>query len=67
MTIVRIDTTKSGRLGGEARARNLTPKQRKKAASEAAQARWDRYYAEHPEKLKTRRSGASRKKKGKGK
>jgi hypothetical protein len=28
---------------------------------EASETRWAKYYAEHPEKLKTRRSGASRK------
>jgi hypothetical protein len=32
---------------------------------EASETRWAKYYAEHPEKLKTRRSGASRKKKAK--
>jgi len=57
-----IDTAEIGRKGGEARARNLTPKQRSQAARQAVQARWDRYYAEHPEKRKTARTAASRNK-----
>jgi hypothetical protein len=57
-----VDVTEIGRLGGAATAANRTPKERSDAAREAVQARWAGYYAEHPEKLKTRRSGASRKK-----
>jgi hypothetical protein len=48
---------------GRRRWEGVTPKQRSKAMSQAAETRWAKYYAEHPEKLKTRRSGASRKKK----
>jgi hypothetical protein len=56
-----IDVTELGRAGGHARAASLSPKERSDAAREAVQARWAAYYAAHPEKVKTRRSGASRK------
>jgi hypothetical protein len=62
--IVRIvDVTELGRAGGLKRAENMTGEQRREAARAAIKARWDRYYKEHPEKLKTKRSAASRKKK----
>jgi len=35
-----MDTKESGRLGGQRRALNLTPKQRREIASRAARARW---------------------------
>jgi hypothetical protein len=40
----------------------MTGAQRSEAARQAVQARWDRYYAEHPEKRKTARTAASRNK-----
>jgi hypothetical protein len=58
-----IDVSEMGRAGGKATAQNRTPAERRAAARKAIAARWDAYYKEHPEKLKTRRSGASRKKK----
>jgi hypothetical protein len=57
-----IDVTELGRAGGKATAANRTEKQRKAAARAAVKARWDAYYKAHPEKVKTKRSGASRKK-----
>ena len=57
-----VDVTEAGRKGGAATAANRTPAERRDAARKATNARWDRYYKEHPEKLKTKRSGASRKK-----
>jgi hypothetical protein len=56
-----IDVTELGRAGGKATAANRTAKQRSAAARTAIKARWDAYYKAHPEKLKTKRSGASRK------
>jgi hypothetical protein len=55
-----IDVTELGRAGGHARAAAMTDAQRSEAARQAVQARWDRYYAEHPEKRKTARTAASR-------
>jgi hypothetical protein len=57
-----VDVTEMGRAGGKATAANRTPKERSAAAKKAIKARWEKYYAEHPEKVKTKRSGASRKK-----
>jgi len=57
-----IDVTELGRAGGHARAAAMTDSQRSQAAREAVQARWERYYAEHPEKRKTARTAASRNK-----
>lgn len=63
--VVRIldvdDMAEIGRLGGKATAANRAPEERQAAAQTAAQARWDRYYAEHPEKKKTARPASSRK------
>lgn len=52
---VRINATASGALGGSARAANLTPTQRKAASKRANKARWDKYYALHPEKIRPKR------------
>ena len=57
-----IDVTEAGRAGGRATAANRTPKERTMVAREAARARWDAYYKAHPEKKKTARTAASRKK-----
>jgi hypothetical protein len=59
---VILDVTELGRAGGRARAANMTPEERREASRKAVQARWERYYKEHPEKRKTARTGASRKK-----
>jgi hypothetical protein len=37
---VLVDVRESGKKGGLARARNLTPEERKLSARKAAQARW---------------------------
>lgn len=47
---ITVDVTELGRLGGKATAANRTPEERKKAAAKAIKARWDAYYAAHPEK-----------------
>jgi len=57
-----VDVTEMGRKGGHARAAALSPEQRKAAARKAIEARWEAYYKAHPEKRKTARTGASRKK-----
>jgi hypothetical protein len=57
-----VDVDKLSRAGGLARAAALSPEARTEAARKAVQARWDRYYAEHPEKRKTARTAASRNK-----
>jgi hypothetical protein len=44
---------KGGRLGGRARANNLTPKQRSDAARAAVQARWKK--VQKAERTRTRR------------
>jgi hypothetical protein len=62
-----VDVDKLSRAGGHARAAAMLPEERAKAASKASQARWAAYYAEHPEKRKTARTGASRKKTAKKK
>ena len=62
VTVIQVDTAKIGRLGGQARARNLTAKERSESSRKAAQAKWEAYYAEHPEKRKTARTAASRNK-----
>jgi hypothetical protein len=59
---ITVDVTELGRKGGRARAAALSPDQRKEAARKAIKARWDAYYKAHPEKKKTARTGASRKK-----
>jgi hypothetical protein len=56
-----VDVTELGRKGGRARAEALSPEERRASARKAIQARWDRYYAEHPEKKKTARPASSRK------
>jgi hypothetical protein len=57
-----VDVDKLSRAGGHARAAALSPEERAEAARKASQARWERYYAAHPEKRETARTGASRKK-----
>lgn len=57
---VVVDVTELGRRGGMATAANRTAQERTEAARKAIQARWERYYKEHPEKRK-KRAGKSRK------
>jgi hypothetical protein len=49
-----VDVTELGRKGGKARAENLTAEQLSEASRQAVQARWEKYYREHPEKLKAK-------------
>jgi len=49
-------------LANDARMETLSPQNRSEIARLAVQTRWDKYYADHPEKRKTARTGASRKK-----
>jgi len=58
---VTVDVDKLSRAGGHARAAAMTADQLSKAAKKASEARWAKYYAAHPEKKKTARTGASRK------
>jgi hypothetical protein len=51
---VIVDVTELGRKGGLARAESLTPAERTAGASHAAAARWEKYYKEHPERLKAK-------------
>jgi hypothetical protein len=39
---VLVDVVESGRKGGEARAANMSPKQRSESARKAAAARWSK-------------------------
>ena len=59
---VTVDVDALSAAGGRARAAALTHEQLSEAARKASVARWDRYYAEHPEKRKTARTAASRNK-----
>jgi len=61
---ITVDVTELGRKGGRARAKKLTSAERRESARKAIQARWEKYYQAHPEKLKTKRSAAARKKSG---
>jgi hypothetical protein len=49
-------------LANDARMTVLSPEKRSEIARRAVEARWEKYYAEYPEKRKTARTGASRKK-----
>jgi hypothetical protein len=61
MTKVVVDVTAIGRKGGQATAASRTPAEREEAARMAVQARWDAYYAAHPEKLKAKKEREARK------
>lgn len=52
---VLVDMRKAGQLGGEARARNLSREARSESARRAVEARWDAYYAAHPEKRRKKK------------
>jgi hypothetical protein len=56
-----VDVAEIGSLGGSARAANLSPEQLRAAARKAINARWDAYYAAHPEKLKAKLEREARK------
>jgi len=64
---IMIDVTELGRAGGHARAASLSEVALSAAGSKAIKARWDAYYAAHPEKLKAKLERAAKaKKKAKG-
>jgi hypothetical protein len=50
----RFTAEEWGRRMAKARARSLTANQRKDIAKAAINARWEKYYAAHPEKLKAK-------------
>ena len=58
---VTIDVTESGRKGGKARARNLSAEELTAGARTAVKARWEKYYRDHPDKLKARKEREARK------
>lgn len=56
MTVSELAAT-----GGNARAASMTAQQRSESAREAVLARWDKYYAAHPEKLAKRKKAVGKK------
>ena len=56
-----IDVAKIGRLGGSARAAKLSLAELQEASRLASNARWEAYYAAHPEKLKARQEREAKK------
>jgi hypothetical protein len=52
--LVMVDVAAIGSLGGSARAASLSAEERQEASRQAVNARWDAYYAAHPEKLKAK-------------
>jgi hypothetical protein len=60
---VLVDVVEAGRKGGEARRDNMTPSERRLSAQGAVNARWEKYYAANPDKLKAKQERESRKKK----
>jgi len=57
---VLVDVAKIGRLGGLARVENLGPAGVSAWNRAAVNARWAKYYKEHPEKLKARQEREAR-------
>jgi hypothetical protein len=51
-----------GRKGGKATAESLTKAERKESAKKAIEARWAAYYAANPDKLKSKKKAAKKKK-----
>jgi hypothetical protein len=62
---ILVDVTAAGRLGGAARAANLSEEQRQEASRQAVKARWEKYYRDHPDKLKAKLERESKKRKAK--
>jgi hypothetical protein len=56
-----VDVAKIGRLGGSARAAKLSSEELQEASRQASIARWEAYYAAHPEKLQARLEREARK------
>jgi hypothetical protein len=59
-----VDVEALGRKGGLATAANRTRAERKAAATAAINARWEKYYKAHPEKLKEKLERKARKRRG---
>jgi hypothetical protein len=51
---ILVDITDLPSQGGHARAKALGPEGLSAAGSHAVKARWDKYYRDHPEKLKAK-------------
>jgi hypothetical protein len=51
---ITIDITDLPSQGGKARAAALSSEELSAAGSRAVNARWEKYYREHPEKLKAK-------------
>lgn len=56
-----VDVAEIGSLGGSARAANMSAEERQEASRQAVNARWEAYYATHPEKLQARLEREARK------
>jgi hypothetical protein len=50
----KIDVAVIGSKGGTARAANLSAEELAEASRRASNARWEAYYAAHPEKLRAK-------------
>jgi hypothetical protein len=50
-----MDSAAMGKLGGAARAANLSTEELKEQARNAAHQKWRLFYLEHPEKAKAKR------------
>jgi hypothetical protein len=61
MTIIQVDTAEIGKLGGEARARNLTKEELSESARKAAQARWAGHVPKAAVKKKAGKPGPKKK------
>ena len=49
-----VDMSELGAKGGKSTAQARTPEERKAASAKAIAARWEKYYRDHPEKLKAK-------------
>lgn len=68
--VTMIDTAKIGRKGGKARVANMSAEALSEANRSAVEARWARYYAKNPDKLKLkqeREAQAQKKKRARAK
>jgi len=64
---ILVDVAQIGSLGGSARAANLSHEELCEASRKASNARWQAYYAAHPEKLQAkleREAGKGTRKRG---
>jgi hypothetical protein len=60
ITVV-MDPVELGSLGGSARAANLSAEELSEASRHASNARWQAYYAAHPDKLRAKLERDARK------